>query len=137
MDNGTTVGYDLEELNSREKYPFLRDNGKDESPRFRRFYIDPKGLLRGVECLKPEINRQNQVIIIDEVGRMELTDEGWSKSIADLLSASFNHLVMAVRTDFVEAVAEKWHLEKAIIIDISSTTASSAFTRIAEQIREK
>ena len=137
MDKGTTVGYDLEELNSHEKYPFLRDNGKVESPRFRRFYIDPKGLSRGVECLKPDANRLNQAIIIDEVGRMELADEGWSQSITDLLSASCNHLIMAARTDFVEAVIEKWHLKQVIIIDISKTTASLALTRIVDQIGVK
>lgn len=137
IDNGTTVGYDLEELNSHEKYPFLRDNGKDESARFRIFYIYPEGLLRGVECLKPETNRKNQIIIIDEVGRIELTDEGWSHSITDLFSASCNHLIIAVRTNFVEAIIEKWHLKQAIIIDISNTTAFSALTRIADQISEK
>jgi len=97
----------------------------------------PGELLNFVDCLKPEINKQNRIIIIDEVGRLELYNKGWSDSVAELLKASCNHLIMAVRTDQVKSVIEKWQLDQAIIINISNTTISSSITLITDKINMK
>jgi len=97
----------------------------------------PGELLNFVDCLKPEINKQNRIIIIDEVGRLELYNKGWSDSVAELLKASCNYLIMAVRIDNVQAVIERWQLDQAIIMNISNTTISSAITLIADKINMK
>jgi nucleoside-triphosphatase THEP1 len=70
-------------------------------------------------------SRSGQLIIIDEVGMLELQDEGWSENVSGTFGTT-NDLVLSVRDTFLERIRTKWDLRDAIVADITKNDPESA-----------
>lgn len=121
MMNSQTTGYDLVNIETGESVILLRQDGKCGSERIGRYTICKGGIERGNEILSSLASRKIQLIIIDEVGLLELQDEGWTKSINQLLAESSVNLLITVRTDYVDAVIKKWDIRNAVTFDVRKT----------------
>ena len=126
-----TTGYDIVDLGTGVRKPFLRENLDGEAGKIGRFGICSEGLLAGREILKSGAVKDNSLFIIDEVGMLELQGGGWSEEIEHLLQNTSQHILMSVRDIYVDKVKEKWKLSDAMVINITSTGRSSAITAIA------
>jgi len=93
-----------------------------------KFYILPKGLEKGESILKT-INPK-EIVIIDEIGKLELNEKGWYKQFNDIVENSQNTVIISVRNKFVEDVKLKWNLSENNIFDVSTTT----HTKLLESI---
>ncbi len=49
-----------------------------------RYYFNPAGLAEGNELIALNNLKEKQLVVIDEVGPMEMNDQGWAESIARL-----------------------------------------------------
>jgi nucleoside-triphosphatase THEP1 len=136
LENETAEGYDLVDVKTNQREAFLRENAKKDYSRIGRFYILPQGLEFGIECLKTDNINENSIVLIDEVGNLELSDNGWAKSLENLLKRRNNHLILVVRTNFVSRVIEKWNLRDTVVIDISQTDFRAAGEMILNRIGE-
>jgi nucleoside-triphosphatase THEP1 len=133
--NNGIIGYNIVNIQSGEEDAFLRQERKKEQDKIGRFSVMPKGYQKGLEILKPENNTGADIIIIDEVGHLELSGEGWARSIESLLHNSQNHLLLVVRNSFVNQVLEKWRFENYLIFNISECDPKSVGKLIIEQIK--
>jgi len=111
IENNKRIGYDLVDINTNKSIVFLRKTDNEKSEKIGIFSIFPKAIEFGIESLKPENNRANQLIIIDEIGNLELSEKAWAKSLTELLNFKKNHLLIVVREDLTEKIIEKWNLQ--------------------------
>jgi nucleoside-triphosphatase THEP1 len=118
-DGSVTTGYDIVNIETGQKEEFLRENGKSGIGTIGRFIICSKGLAEGKKIINSLINHPNKLVIIDEVGLLEIQNNGWSNCIDDLLGKSSNHILMTVRDIYVDEVKNKWDLTEAVTFDIS------------------
>ena len=88
----------------------------------------------GNEILNSMVNHNRKLIIIDEVGLLEIQDKGWSEGINTLLRNSSNPVLMTVRDIYVDEVIRKWDLGKAVIFNISETDHLAAGRSVIEHI---
>jgi nucleoside-triphosphatase THEP1 len=137
INNSITTGYDLVNIETGEKEAFLRQNEECGSETIGRFTICPKGLAMGITVLNSQILQGNRVIIIDEVGLLELRNKGWSDCINDLLAKSKNHILFTVRDIYVDEVKNKWNLREAIIFNIRETDYQKTGLSIIEHINSQ
>ena len=121
MMNSQTTGYDLVNIETGESAILLRHDGKCGSERIGRYTICKGGIERGNEILRSLASRKIQLIIIDEVGLLELQDKGWTESINQLMAESSVNLLITVRTDYVDAVIKKWDIRNAVTFDVRKT----------------
>jgi nucleoside-triphosphatase THEP1 len=121
MVNSHTTGYDLVNIETGESAILLRQDEKCGSERIGRYIICKGGIERGNEILSSLACRKIQLIIIDEVGLLELQDKGWTESINRLLAESSVNLLITVRTDYVDAVIKKWDIRNAVTFDVRKT----------------
>lgn len=135
IDNQTT-GYDIINITSGERRAFLRQDGSSAES-IGRFTICPEGLARGNQILNSMIPEINSVVVIDEVGLLELQNRGWSESLKGLLERSVNHLLLTVRDTYIKDVTQKWKLKDAVIFDISSTDYVTAASSIKKRLHER
>ena len=137
MDGSATIGYDLLNIETGEKVDFLRQNSEYGEGTIGRFTICLKGLEEGKKILSSGIQHKNNIVIIDEVGFLEIQNKGWSVCIDQLLEKSSNHILITVRDSYVGKVKTKWNLKEGDIIDINKTNYQDAGLSIIESINSK
>ena len=119
IENNERIGYDLFDIQTNKSEIFLRKNINENSEIIGIFSIFPRALEFGIKSLNPENNKDNQLVIIDEIGNLELSGKGWAKSLEELLKSQKNHLLIVVREDLIEKVFEKCNIKNYIIFNIS------------------
>ena len=77
---------------------------------------------------------ETDIVVIDEVGRLELRGQGWHDSVTDLLGKSGHNIIMTVRREFVEKVRNKWNLENVIVFDVRKSDPRKAVFTIIRNI---
>jgi len=135
MENNRTIGYDIIDITTNEREIFLRQTEDDNLKKIGRFKIYPQGLQKGNIALKPSANINNKVVIIDEVGNLELEDQGWANSVKDLVFTSNNHIILVVRDIFVEKTIQKWNLKEVTVFNISDQDYLKVSKLIIENIK--
>jgi len=133
MENGATAGYDIQDIMTNERVAFLRKTSDERSPGIGSYSILPEGMKKGCQALK---NSQNntQVVVIDEVGRLELNNKGWAENIHRLLNGSKCPLILSVRERFMEEIIDKWHLKDYTIWRVSENDPEQNSQIIARHI---
>lgn len=119
--DGRRTGYRIINVNTGEKAEFCLESGKPEWERTGRYYIDPQGLAKGYEWLDPECIRQSDLVVIDELGPLELSGRGWDTPITRILREEPKPMIWTVRRKLVKKIAHKWNIGKTEIIDIAAT----------------
>jgi nucleoside-triphosphatase THEP1 len=136
-DSSETIGYDVVNIETGEKTDFLRLNGECGKETIGRFSICAKGLAEGNKILRGRTQNENHLIIIDEVGLLEIQNKGWAESIDELLEKSSNHLLFTVRDSFVEQVRSKWNLKEANVININETNYKETGLSLLDKMNSK
>lgn len=119
VEEDRTTGYDISDISTGVRTPFLRHTGSEDMG-VERFTVYDAGYNAGKSVLHPEANSDKDVVIIDEVGPLELRDRGWSERFAWLLNETSAILIIAVRKSLTEAVTDKFGLAGARVIDVAS-----------------
>lgn len=136
VEEGRTTGYDVSDISTGVRTPFLRHTGA-EAIGVERFTALDAGYEAGKNALHPEVNREKDVIIADEAGPLELRGQGWSERLSWLLKESTAILIIAVRKNLVEEVNDRFGINGARIIDVSSGDVIGYADEIAELINKK
>lgn len=138
MSDNETTGYNLVDLESGHKIPFLyvNDQKEIEKQKIGRYSISPEGLSAGKKILRSLSKQRDRIIIIDEVGRLELYNAGWAENISELLEKTTNHLILVIRDEFVEKVREKWNLKNAHVFKIDNISPEEAGMKIISMVKE-
>lgn len=129
-----TTGYDLLNVETGEKEVFLRKDEKCGPETIGRYSICLKGLQFGNNILSSIALTGNKIVVIDEIGLLELQNKGWSESMDKLSGKPGKHLLLVVRNTFVDKVISKWDLANAIIFNIEETDFVKAGMSVMEQI---
>jgi nucleoside-triphosphatase THEP1 len=118
MENGVTIGYDIVDIETNIREPFLRDNADTGLPKIGKYTIFPKGLEKGINVLNKSAVDKPHIVVIDEVGKLELNNQGWSTNITELVNGH-SIMLLAVRDSFTEQVIEKWNLKHYSVFTVS------------------
>ena len=117
-----TVGYNIRSLNSDEEIPFLRKYGSDlsgnsefekshEDGKIGRYEIQTEGLSFGQQIIEECLISAPEIIIIDEVGRLELEGRGWDTCLKRLVQKP-HMVILSVRNKFVDDVINHYGLKQ-------------------------
>jgi nucleoside-triphosphatase THEP1 len=134
ITDAQTTGYDLVNIETGEKEAFLRQNEKCGTETIGRFTICSKGITMGNTVLRSLISPGNKIVIIDEVGLLELQNKGWAAGIDGLLKESKSHILFSVRDIYLNDIKTKWSLREATTFYIRDTDYKNAGRSILEQI---
>jgi nucleoside-triphosphatase THEP1 len=112
--NGSRMFYDI----AGKKYFPAAVNAGHTGPTLTAgdFSFDKASFEKANALLEKELGAHHSLIIIDEVGKLEMRDEGFSKSLRMLIEKKAD-LLIVVRTTLLGAVIEKFGLQQARVID--------------------
>ena len=129
MEGSTTAGYDILDIRSGDRAPFLRVINPEISgiDKFARF---DEGYRVGLQALDPVNNTENNVILIDEAGPMELRGEGWAGQISELISQNKWQIILVVRKSLIDQVGSKFGIKDVMIIEVGDRDESKIVIEI-------
>ena len=129
-----TIGYDLVDIESGAREVLLRMNDKEGIAKVGKYSIYPGGIQKGIDILNPSNLTDKKVVIIDEVGTLELGNGGWAGRIQDLINASQNHIIMIVRDTLIADVVQKLNLREPFIYKVPRSDLQGSISSIIRQV---
>lgn len=131
-EKGIRTGFDLEDLQSSSRVELCRNTVHADWVKQGIYYFNPNGLKTGNDILDSIDPESSQLVIIDEVGPMEMNNQGWASAIERLCrNVSPLHL-WVVRRNMVDIVSRKWNVGNIIIFDIGKDSVEAVLTKIEE-----
>ena len=78
--------------------------------------------IQAQQILKSALSHQPDWLIIDEIGKLEMQNEGLEPQLSGILNDFSEHspqtkILLIIRDTLLEAATEKYHLQKAAVID--------------------
>jgi nucleoside-triphosphatase THEP1 len=117
LEGAMTIGYDVVELETDHREPFLRRTQGGVPGEIGQYDILPQGNEAGLAALARATTNKHQVVIIDEVGKLELNDKGWAEKIPELIE-TVPVLILVVRDTFADQVLRKWNIPEDKIFPV-------------------
>jgi len=133
-ENDERVGFDLLDIATGQTTQLCTIRPLPGALQTGRFHFFEEGMEKGRALLTPEINRQHDLIFIDELGPMELNGKGWSSSVENLIRHTTTPQVWVVRRPLVERMRSKWDIGPAFMIDIGTDTAEAAMEVLSDMV---
>lgn len=115
FDNNTTIGYNLVEVESKKETPFLSISPIENAEKVGKFFIHQEAIETGKKILQ---QNTAHFIVIDEIGKLELTDKGWGNELPALFSAPKNHFILSLRKEIYNELIEKYNIHSPIVFDL-------------------
>jgi len=92
------------------------------------FEFFPEGIDAAHAALDAQCCTTADIIVVDEVGKLEIMGEGWAPLLPSLLNLTGKTHIWAVRESLVDAVAKRWMFTPHAVVDARSPEALSELT---------
>ncbi|OQY24881.1 MAG: hypothetical protein B6I37_02490, partial [Desulfobacteraceae bacterium 4572_35.2] len=104
-------GFDLVDLRTKQSCPLCRRDIENAVAQHGPYGFFEAGLRFGVGALNVESLKGVDLVIVDEVGPLELRGEGWAKSLTCLVEQISCPMILTVRSRLSQQVVTTWNLE--------------------------
>lgn len=130
-EGGRRIGYDLKAVKSAEHMQFMRLEPSGGTFKQGKYYINESGLEFGKELLGEHNLAKSDLIVIDEVGPLEMKGKGWALDIERLLSQHPVPQLWVVRRSLLKKAMRQWHAGDYMVIEIEN----ESLEKTAKEIR--
>ncbi len=134
--DGKRIGFDLVDIETSEKIELCSDSKYETKIRLGHYSFNNDAFIFGNKILISEKIAKKQLIVIDEIGPLELGGRGWSSSIEELTGKYSIPQLWVVRKMLVEKVSRRWNIGDAFIFDITESAVSDVEKKIKDLISE-
>lgn len=136
-EQGERKGYELEDLSGGKSTVYIMNTPSPGWSRHGKYYFSPEGLAFGKQILKRVGKGKTDLIVIDEVGPVEMKGKGWADDIGELLQTSSAAQLWVVRKKLLKKVIRNWHIGDTMIIDIAKDTVEDAASAVGHFMGER
>jgi len=112
------TGFSIKDITTGNEYPLALSKQQEGWFKFRRFYFNPETFKAGAQIISDAIQSDNDLIVIDEIGPLELTEEGWHQVIQKLKKQEHIVQCWSVRESMAKILSEKNGIPEENIIYI-------------------
>lgn len=129
---GVKTGFEAEDADTRERWSLGVKGDADTGPRYGPFAFSGKGLDRAVKVLCAGLKSGEGVVMVDEIGPLEMeTHEGFYPALK-LLPVTTASLLLVVRPALVLAVEKIFPGEKTVLYEVGRESRNRLPVRIAD-----
>ena len=116
--DGLRAGFDLVDLSDGSITHLARRRRRpDPQHRLMFDFLNP-GLRAGAQALDPLLCRRADIVVVDEIGRLELRGDGWASHINALLPLPTPLFILIVRLDCLQQICDGFGCGYAPVIDV-------------------
>ena len=133
-ENGMRTGFNLVDIESSRQIELCSDKKNEKLIKFGRYYFNSDAISLGNEILNLDNLSDKQLIVIDEVGHLELNGQGWSNAIENITGNITVPQLWIVRKSLVQKCSRRWNIGNAFIFDITENSIQEVENKITEII---
>jgi nucleoside-triphosphatase THEP1 len=122
--DGLRAGFDLVNLSNGRCTPLARRRDHPHPEHRMMFDFFDAGFRAGVEAMSLDACRQADIVVVDELGRLEAGGRGWTPCVNALLALEGPLLVLVVRLDRLPQIRDRFGLHDASAIDVRDPAAA-------------
>ncbi len=136
VEKGEKKGYRLRDLATGETRPFSEMRKKQGRIHTGRFTFNRETVRWGEDLLWDAVTRgrDHTVIILDEIGPLELKGKGWARALDNLLRNSSMPQVWSVRSRSLAAVVRAWNFTPVRVIEVSRGSPAELAAMLEEAL---
>ncbi len=131
------AGFNLIDIDTSDSIILCKTTFKKEWAQTGRYYFNPEAVEFGENSLNPDHLTGTDLIIIDEIGPLELTNQGWSHGIEQLCSSHPSPQLWVVRKKLVKQICRKWTVGDVYIFDLQQDTGDTIVKFILNFLQQK
>ena len=94
------------------------------------YYFNPEAIKIGNEILNINLLSDTDIIIIDEIGKIDLKGEIWHDAVTKIVKHSDIPVIFVVRNTFLKEVIEYWKLRDVGIFEVGVHNAKEIVDEI-------
>jgi len=115
-------GFDLLRINTNETIPLARV-GIESSIKTANFgfYVDAFDYQHKIINSEKKLNT---ILLLDEIGILELRDLGWHSLVLDIRSKAYKSVILVIRKNAFFEITKKYNLKYDFIVDLDTTDIS-------------
>ncbi len=136
-NNGIRSGFKIVGIDSGQEVGLCSNVVNSDWLNFGQYYFNPQGIAFGNEILSKNNLSDYKLVIIDEIGPIELNNKGWNNSIEVICQTSSIPQLWVVRKSLVEKIVKKWNVGNIYIFNIEEDSLNDAENKILEIIKYK
>jgi nucleoside-triphosphatase THEP1 len=134
QEDGQRVGFDLIDITTGQRMVISRKIPSDGWIRYGHYHFNPAVFRKEGEMLFSRAQEGADLLVIDEIGPLEMNDSGWSFVIEQICVTSDLPMIWVVRKSMVERAASKWNVGDIFVFDIEEDKEEDALTLIIGMI---
>ncbi len=135
--DGVREGFDIIDLTTTERTPLCRRDPAVSDPLALPYIFLDEGIQTGRKALEIDSVRDADVVIVDEVGFLELEGKLWAESLDRLVREFDGPMIWVVRRNFVKQAAVKWLKAEPLVYDVESADAESIAREIFPSLEQE
>jgi len=122
--NNRRVGFELLDIETGKRYELCSKSPHKDWKQHGGYYFDTGAFEFGNNLLINASQTCTDLIVVDEIGHLELIGGGWATSIEHLYNLTSIPQLWLVRKELIESVLKKWNIRDAHVFDISIDTVA-------------
>jgi nucleoside-triphosphatase THEP1 len=128
------TGYNLFDIETKELTELCSTIADNSRLNIGQYYFNNQAFNKGLKSLSSDNLKNKQLIVIDEIGPLELNNKGWSSAIEDTCKATLLPQLWVVRRSIVNKVLRRWNTGDTYIYDKENDNAADITKKIIELI---
>jgi len=96
------------------------------------YFFNPAAIKYGESILEDSLKSNPDLIIIDEIGPVEINDKIWASSLSSILEKYKGILILTIRKNLVNDVKQKFNIETPVIYELKSGHTRQMLTGISD-----
>jgi nucleoside-triphosphatase THEP1 len=137
-DEGSNrVGFQLVELGTSKSIVLSQTIFKEGWPATGRYFFNPEAFEFGKKILNPDNLHKKDLVLIDEIGPLELNNKGWATPIDHLCTQLPIPQIWVVRKSLVSQIVKKWRIGDVYIFDLKLDGTEAIQVAIIDSIMSK
>lgn len=136
FSDGIRSGFDILDVHTGRTVELCSAIPTENSTKYGRYYFRSTGLAFGKKILgQVPLPGQVDLLVIDEVGRFEISGKVWGESIDHIMRTPCPPMIWTVRRSFIDAVRSRWPVQRQRIIEVGSGNHDEIIHEIMNEIR--
>jgi nucleoside-triphosphatase THEP1 len=128
------AGFDLVNLSDGSVCPLARRRDHPDPHHHLMFDFLETGMRAGSQALDPRLCRRADMVVVDEVGKLEARGDGWAPHIKALLTIDPPLFILIVRLDCMQRIRDRFGFHDVPVIDARQPHAIDHLRSAAEAL---
>lgn len=132
--DGKRVGFNLQSLEDKSITKLCSTDMDANQERIGKYSFFREGLQKGDSILHPELLKNKKLLVVDELGPLEINDLGWAEGIERTLASTSTPQLWVVRKSLARNLGRKWDVGNVYIFDISTDKVEDVLAFIKQEL---